>query len=52
MFQGLFPIIAFVAVIVVVGVALARWTQRQNQQRLDALRTGAAARGWSLPPSR
>lgn len=47
MFQGLFPIIAFVAAIVLVGVALARWTQRQNQQRQDAVRSGAAARGWS-----
>lgn len=52
MLQSLLPFLAFVAAIVVVGVALSRWTQRQNQQRLDALRAGAAARGWSCETSK
>ena len=52
MFQSLLPLLAFVAAIVLVGVALARWTQRQNQQRLDALRAGSAARGWSCETSK
>jgi hypothetical protein len=52
MFQSLLPFLVFIVFIVVVGVALSRWTQRQNQQRMDALRAGAAARGWSCETSK
>lgn len=52
MFQSLLPLLVLVAAIVLVGVALSRWTRRQNQQRLDALRAGAAARGWSCETSK
>lgn len=51
MFQSLFPFVAFVAAIVVVGVALSRWAQRQNQQRQDALRAESEVRGWSCEMS-
>lgn len=51
MFQSLFPILALVAAIVLVGVAMSRWTQRQNRQRQDALRAESAARGWSCETS-
>lgn len=48
MLQSLLPLLAFVAVFLVAGVALSRWTDRQNQQRRDALLAGSAARGWSF----
>lgn len=51
MFQSLFPLLALFAAIVVVGVLLSRWRQRQNRQRQDALRAEAVARGWSCDTS-